>query len=117
MGYETFPAKETHQPSSTALIASAGVPPKQWNTPVRSEASAAMISAFIRDPEFVGQTKDRLATVEAARLVEASVRDRIDTWLAGDPKTSGAILDYLVLRAEERLKRRQEKETARKSAT
>ena len=77
----------------------------------------AMISAFIRDPEFVGQTKDRLATVEAAKLVEASVRDRIDTWLAGDPKTSGAILDFLVLRAEERLRRRQEKETARKSAT
>ena len=79
--------------------------------------AAAMVSAFIRDPEFVGQTKDRLATVEAAKLVEASVRDRIDTWLAGDPKTAGAILDYLVLRAEERQRRRQEKETARKSAT
>ena len=77
----------------------------------------AMISAFIREPEFVGQTKDRLATTEAARLVEASVRDRIDTWLAGDPKTAGAILDYMVLRAEERMRRRQEKETARKSAT
>ncbi|MEM7061376.1 MAG: DNA topoisomerase IV subunit B [Pseudomonadota bacterium] len=79
--------------------------------------ASAMISAFIRDPEFVGQTKDRLATVEAAKLVEASVRDRIDTWLAGDPKTSGDILDYLILRAEERMRRRQEKETARKSAT
>jgi topoisomerase-4 subunit B len=78
---------------------------------------AAMISAFIRDPEFVGQTKDRLATVEAQKLVEGAVRDRIDTWLAGDPKTSGAILDYLVERAEERQRRRQEKETARKSAT
>ncbi|MEM1159412.1 MAG: DNA topoisomerase IV subunit B [Pseudomonadota bacterium] len=80
-------------------------------------SASAMISAFIRDPEFVGQTKDRLATTEAAKLVEASVRDRIDTWLAGDPRTAGAILDFLVLRAEERLRRRQEKETARKSAT
>lgn len=79
--------------------------------------AAAMISAFIRDPEFVGQTKDRLATVEASKLVEASVRDRIDTWLAGDPKTSGAILDYLIDRAEDRMRRRQEKETQRKSAT
>ena len=79
--------------------------------------AAAMISAFIRDPEFVGQTKDRLATVEASKLVEGSVRDRIDTWLAGDPKRSGAILDYLVERAEDRMRRRQEKETQRKSAT
>ena len=79
--------------------------------------AAAMISAFIRDPEFVGQTKDRLATVEATRLVEGSVRDRIDTWLAGDPKTAVAILDYLVERADERMRRRQEKETQRKSAT
>jgi len=79
--------------------------------------AAAMISAFIRDPEFVGQTKDRLATQEAARLVEASVRDRIDTWLAGDPKTAGAILDFVVERAEDRQRRRAEKETQRKSAT
>ncbi|MEO1550971.1 MAG: DNA topoisomerase IV subunit B [Pseudomonadota bacterium] len=77
----------------------------------------ALISVFIREPEFVGQTKDRLATTEAARLVEAAVRDRFDTWLAGDTKAAGAILDFLVLRAEERLRRRAEKETARKTAT
>lgn len=77
----------------------------------------AMISVFIREPEFVGQTKDRLATVEAQRLVENSVRDHFDNWLAADTKSAGAILDYLVLKAEERLRRRQEKETARKSAT
>lgn len=80
-------------------------------------AASAMISAFIRDPEFVGQTKDRLATVEAQKLVEASVRDRIDTWLAGDPKTAEAILGHLIDRSEERQRRRREKETARKSAT
>ncbi|WP_308914826.1 DNA topoisomerase IV subunit B [Jannaschia sp. LMIT008] len=77
----------------------------------------ALVSCFIREPEFVGQTKDRLATVEAAKLVEQSVRDRFDTWLAQDTKAAGAILDFLVLRAEERLRRRQEKETQRKSAT
>ncbi len=77
----------------------------------------ALVSCFIRDPEFVGQTKDRLATAEAARLVEGAVRDHFDNWLAADTKSAGAILDYLVLRAEERLKRRAEKETSRKTAT
>jgi len=77
----------------------------------------AMVSCFIREPEFVGQTKDRLATVEAQRLVENSVRDHFDNWLAADTRAAGAILDYLVLRAEERLRRRAEKETQRKSAT
>jgi len=77
----------------------------------------ALISVFIREPSFVGQTKDRLSTEEAARWVENAVRDHFDTWLGADPKAAGAILDFLVLRAEERLRRKQEKETQRKSAT
>ncbi|MFM2390313.1 MAG: topoisomerase subunit, partial [Pseudomonadota bacterium] len=77
----------------------------------------ALISVFIREPQFVGQTKDRLATEEAAKYVEGAVRDHFDTWLAADPKSAGAILDFLVLRAEERLRRRAEKETQRKTAT
>ncbi|WP_374391363.1 DNA topoisomerase IV subunit B [Tabrizicola sp.] len=77
----------------------------------------ALLSIFIREPSFVGQTKDRLSTEEAAKWVENAVRDHFDTWLAADPKSAGAILDFLVLRAEERLRRREEKETARKTAT
>jgi len=77
----------------------------------------ALLSIFIREPSFVGQTKDRLSTEEAAKWVEGAVRDHFDNWLAGDPKSAGAIMDFLVLRAEERLRRRQEKETARKTAT
>ena len=77
----------------------------------------ALVSCFIREPEFVGQTKDRLATTDAQRMVDLAVRDHFDNWLAADTKSAGAILDFLVLRAEERLRRRQEKETARKSAT
>ncbi len=77
----------------------------------------ALISIFIREPSFVGQTKDRLSTEEASKWVETAVRDHFDNWLAADNKSAGAILDFLVLRAEERLRRRQEKETARKSAT
>ncbi|MDR9392706.1 MAG: DNA topoisomerase IV subunit B [Roseovarius sp.] len=77
----------------------------------------ALVSCFIREPEFVGQTKDRLATTEAQKLVENAVRDHFDNWLAADTKSAGAILDFLVLRAEERQRRKQEKETQRKSAT
>jgi topoisomerase-4 subunit B len=77
----------------------------------------ALISVFIREPQFVGQTKDRLATEEAAKYVEGAVRDHFDNWLAGDTKSAGAILDFLILRADERLKRRAEKETQRKTAT
>ena len=77
----------------------------------------ALVSCFIAEPEFVGQTKDRLATAEAARLVEGAVRDHFDNWLAADTRAAGAILDFLVLRAEERLRRKQEKETQRKTAT
>ncbi|KIT17223.1 DNA topoisomerase IV subunit B [Jannaschia aquimarina] len=77
----------------------------------------ALVSCFIAEPAFVGQTKDRLSTEAAQKMTEGAVRDRFDTWLASDTKAAGAILDFLVLRAEERLRRRQEKETARKSAT
>ncbi|MEM1346355.1 MAG: DNA topoisomerase IV subunit B [Pseudomonadota bacterium] len=80
-------------------------------------AASAMISAFIREPEFVGQTKDRLATAEAERLVEGAVRDRLDTWLGSDPKRADQILTLLIERAEERQRRRTEKDKARKSAT
>ena len=77
----------------------------------------ALVSCFISEPKFVGQTKDRLATTEAIKWVENSVRDHFDNWLASNNKPAGAILDYMVLKAEERLRRKQEKDTARKSAT
>ena len=79
-----------------------------------TSSGCAMISLFIREPQFVGQTKDRLATTDAQRLVEASVKDRFENWLAADPKTSQVILDHLIARAEERLRRKEEKEADRK---
>ena len=79
--------------------------------------AGAMLSAFIRDPEFVGQTKEKLSSAEAARLVEGAVRDHCDNWLAADPKRSAALIDLFVNRAEERMRRRADKDTARKSAT
>ncbi|MBB4302612.1 topoisomerase-4 subunit B [Rhodobium orientis] len=79
-------------------------------------SAGAMLSVFIREPEFVGQTKDRLATTEASRIVENAVRDAFDHWLAASPNQANRLLEWVVDRAEERLKRRQEKEVNRKSA-
>ncbi|MBC8129184.1 MAG: DNA topoisomerase IV subunit B, partial [Rhizobiaceae bacterium] len=79
--------------------------------------ASAMLSVFIREPEFVGQTKDRLATGEAQRIVETSIRDSLDIWLASSPQDAARLIDWIVDRADERLRRRQEKEVNRKSAT
>ncbi|NDV88173.1 DNA topoisomerase IV subunit B [Aurantimonas aggregata] len=79
--------------------------------------AAAMLSVFIREPEFVGQTKDRLATAEAQRIVEQSIRDSFDIWLASSPQDAAKLIDWVVERADERLRRRQEKEVSRKTAT
>jgi topoisomerase IV subunit B len=78
--------------------------------------ATAMLSVFIREPEFQGQTKDRLATAEATRIVESAVKDQFDHWLAGNPVQASKLFDWVVERAEERIRRRQEKEISRKSA-
>jgi topoisomerase-4 subunit B len=78
--------------------------------------AGAMLSVFIREPEFQGQTKDRLATVEATRIVENAIKDPFDHWLAGNPLQANKLLDFVVERAEERIRRRQEKEISRKTA-
>lgn len=80
-------------------------------------ALQAMVSVFVREPEFVGQTKDRLATLEAGRIVETAIRDAFDHWLADDPRRANRVVDFLIDRAEDRLRRRAEKETLRKTAT
>lgn len=79
-------------------------------------SAAGMLSVFIREPEFVGQTKDKLATVEAMRLVETALRDPFDHWLADNPQEASKLLDWVIARADERVRRRQEKEVSRKSA-
>jgi topoisomerase-4 subunit B len=79
--------------------------------------SGAMLSVFIREPEFQGQTKDRLATVEAQKITEQAIKDNFDHWLSGNPNHANKLLDWVIDRADERLRRRAEKETQRKSAT
>ena len=77
---------------------------------------AALISVFIREPEFQGQNKGRLQTAEAARLVDSALRDAFDHWLAAAPSQAARLLDWSIERAEERVRRRMEKDVARKSA-
>jgi len=78
---------------------------------------AAKLSVFLREPQFQGQTKEKLTSTEAARLVETALRDRFDHWLAGNPTQADNLLAFVIERAEERLRRREVKDTARKSAT
>ena len=78
--------------------------------------ATSLLSVFIRDPEFVGQTKDRLATAEAQRLTESALRDAFEHWLTANPIQANKLVDWASDRAEERLRRRQEKEISRKTA-
>jgi topoisomerase-4 subunit B len=78
---------------------------------------AGMLSVFLREPQFQGQTKDRLSSPEATRLVEAALRDPFDHWLAADPAAADRLLAFAIERAEARLRRKAEKDTPRKSAT
>ncbi len=78
---------------------------------------AAMVSVFIREPEFQGQNKSRLMSAEASRIVENAMRDAFDHWLAGSPAQAKALVDWAIERTEERLRRRAEKDVARKSPT
>jgi len=79
--------------------------------------AGALISVFVRNPEFQGQTKERLSSSDAQRLVETALRDPFDHWLTAAPKAASALLEFVIERAEERLKRRKDKDVARASAT
>ena len=79
--------------------------------------AGAMLSLFMREPEFQGQTKDKLSSQEATRIVESGMRDAFDHWLTGNPNQAGRLLDWVIDRSEERLRRRKEKEVGRQTAT
>jgi topoisomerase-4 subunit B len=78
---------------------------------------SVMLSVFVREPEFVGQTKDRLSSSEATRIVDTALRDAFDHWLAASPQQANKLLDWTIERTEERLRRKKEKEIDRQSAT
>jgi topoisomerase-4 subunit B len=87
------------------------------NTDDVMEGACAVLSVFIREPEFQGQTKDKLSSPDAQRLVETVVRDHFDHWLADSPADADKLLDFVIDQAEDRLRKRQEKEVSRKAAT
>jgi topoisomerase-4 subunit B len=78
---------------------------------------AAKLSLFIREPQFQGQTKEKLTNSQATRLTETALRDRFDHFLAGDPASADNLLAFVIERAEERIRRKEAKDTPRKSAT
>ena len=79
--------------------------------------AVAMLSIFIREPEFQGQTKDKLATQEASRIVDATVRDAFDHWLADSPQQANKLLEWAIEQAEDRLRKRRERDISRQTAT
>ena len=79
--------------------------------------AAIMLSLFMKNPQFQGQTKERLASPEAARLVENAMKDMFDHWLSGDTKSANLLLSYILDRAEERKRKKKINEMARASAT
>ncbi len=97
----TGKGKATAQVTADDVLATAGV----------------LLSVYVREPEFVGQTKERLSTPEAARIVETAVRDHFDHWLAAHKAEAEKLLEWVIDRASERLARRRQKEVARKAAT
>jgi topoisomerase IV subunit B len=81
------------------------------------ESAAVLLSLFIREPQFQGQTKERLSSPEALRLVDSALKDHFDHWLTADPDRARQLLDFVIERAEDRQRKRQQKELERKSAT
>ena len=81
------------------------------------EGAAGLVSIFIEQPQFQGQTKEKLVSVEATKLVETIVGDNFEHWLTGDKEAGNVLLDHVVAKAEDRLRRKQDREQQRKTAT
>jgi topoisomerase-4 subunit B len=81
------------------------------------DGALGALSVFIRDPQFQGQTKEKLANPGVARMLETAIKDHFDHWLSGDPSTANLLLEAIVERTEERLARRRDREQKRKTAT
>ena len=80
-------------------------------------SASCVLSVFMRDPQFQGQTKEKLVSQDASRLVESSLKDHFDHWLTANPEAAHSLLDYVFLQMEDRLRRKQSKEISRASAT
>ena len=79
--------------------------------------AAIIISVFIKDPQFQGQTKEKLVNTPVTKLVDTAIKDHFDHWLSNDPVSSTKLLESIIERAEERQRRRDDRAHARKTAT
>ena len=80
-------------------------------------SACVILSVFVQNPQFQGQTKEKLVSADAAKLVENAIRDQFDHWLAGNPECAAKLIEYLEQRVDERLNRNKSKDVSRKSAT
>lgn len=80
-------------------------------------SAGVIFSLFMKDPQFQGQTKEKLGSPEASRLVDSAIKDRFDHWLSGDTKTASSLLTYIQERSADRMRKKKQTETARASAT
>ncbi|MBS0540073.1 MAG: type IIA DNA topoisomerase subunit B, partial [Proteobacteria bacterium] len=81
------------------------------------DGSAGLVSVFIEQPQFQGQTKEKLVSVEATKIVEGIVGDNFEHWLVGDKEAGNVLLEHVIAKAEERVRRKQDREQQRKTAT
>ncbi|MCA0248588.1 MAG: DNA topoisomerase IV subunit B [Proteobacteria bacterium] len=81
------------------------------------DGAAGLVSVFIEQPQFQGQTKEKLVSVEATKLVETIIGDNFEHWLTGDKEAGNVLLEHVISKAEERLRRKQDREQQRKTAT
>lgn len=79
--------------------------------------AACVLSVFLPNPQFQGQTKEKLVSQDASRLVESSIKDHFDHWLTANPEAGHSLLDHVLLQMDERLRRKQSKDISRASAT
>jgi len=81
------------------------------------DGAAGLVSVFIEQPQFQGQTKEKLVSVEATKLVESIIGDNFEHWLVGDKEAGTVLLEHVIAKAEDRLRRKQDREQQRKTAT
>jgi len=79
--------------------------------------ASSILSVFLRNPQFQGQTKEKLVSADVTRLIESSLKDHFDHWLIASPEVAQSLLDHVVSQLEDRLRRKQSKEISRASAT
>lgn len=79
--------------------------------------AAILLSVFISDPQFQGQTKEKLVNTNVTKLVDSAIKDYFDLWLSKDPTSSTTLLNAIIEKADERLRRKSDRAMARKSAT